>query len=65
MQSPESRLQAARRKVAEQEMLIAIYRETVVQFEEQGQSSDVARKALEAMERTLIRFRNKASSLSN
>jgi hypothetical protein len=65
MKNHESRLQAARRKVAEQEMLIAIYRETVFHFEEQGQSSEVGRKALEAMERTLIQFRQDVCRLSN
>jgi hypothetical protein len=65
MQDPKSRLEAARRKVAEQELLIRIYTQTVLQFEEQGQSSKVARKMLEAMERTLTQFCNKVSRLSN
>ena len=65
MEAYETRLEAARNRVVEQERLIAIWRETISGLTEEGQSSELAEKMLQLMERTLARFRADLAELAN
>jgi hypothetical protein len=52
----ETRLETARRRVAEQERLVAVWRGTNSGLTKEGQSTELAEKMLQLMERTLARF---------
>jgi hypothetical protein len=65
MEPYETRLEAARRRVAEQERLVAIWRETISGLTEEGQSTELAEKMLQLMERRLDAFRADLAKLAN
>jgi hypothetical protein len=52
----ETRLEAARRRLLEQERLVAIWRETISSLTAQGQSTELAEKMLQLMERRASYF---------
>jgi hypothetical protein len=61
-----TRLETARRRVAEQERLVAIWRETMSSgLTEEGQSTELAQKMLQLMERRLDAFRADLAKLAN
>jgi hypothetical protein len=57
MERYETRLETARRRVAEQERLVAVWRETISGLREEGQLTELAEKMLKLMERRLAAFR--------
>jgi hypothetical protein len=61
----ETRLETARRRVAEQERLVAVWRGTNSGLTKEGQSTELAEKMLQLMERTLARFRADLAKLTN
>jgi DNA repair exonuclease SbcCD ATPase subunit len=63
METYETRLETARRRVAEQERLVAIWRETISRLTDEGQSTELAQKMLQLMERRLDAFRAESGSL--
>jgi hypothetical protein len=65
MEAYESRLEAAGNRVAEQERLVAIWRETMSGLTEQGQPTELAQKMLQLMERRLDAFRADLRKLAN
>jgi hypothetical protein len=65
MEPYETRLEAARRRVVEQERLVAIWRETISGLTEEGQSTELAEKMLQLMERRLDAFRADLAKLAN
>jgi hypothetical protein len=65
METYETRLETARRRVAEQKRLIAIWRETMSGLTEEGQSTELAQKMLQLMERRLDAFRADLAKLAN
>ena len=65
METYETRLETARRRVAEQERLVAIWRETMSGLTEEGQSTELAQKMLQLMERRLDAFRADLAKLAN
>jgi hypothetical protein len=65
MEAYETRLETARRRVAEQEKLVAVWRETVSGLAKEGHPTDLAEKTLRLMERTLARFRADLANLAN
>jgi hypothetical protein len=64
MEPYETRLETARRRVAEQERLVAIWRETMSGLTEEGQSTELAEK-LHLMERRLGAFQADLAKLAN
>jgi uncharacterized coiled-coil protein SlyX len=64
-QQHETRLETARRRVAEQERLVAIWRETMSGLTEEGPSTELAQKMLQLMERRLDAFRADLAKLAN
>jgi hypothetical protein len=65
METYETRWETARRRVAEQERLVAIWRETISSLTEEGQSTELAEKMLQLMERRLGDFRADLAKLAN
>ena len=65
METYETRLETARRRVAEQERLIAIWRGTMSGLTEEGRSTELAQKMLQLMERRLDAFRADLAKLAN
>ena len=60
-----ARLARARRRLEEQETLVTVYRSVHAGFEQSGQPSEVGTKMLQALERTLAKFRADVARLSN
>ena len=56
MEPDEARLETARRRVLEQERLVAIWKETLSSLTQGGQSTELAEKMLQLMERRLRAF---------
>jgi hypothetical protein len=65
METYETRLETARRRVAEQERLVAIWRETMSGLTEERRSTELAQKMLQLMERRLDAFRADLAKLAN
>jgi hypothetical protein len=65
MEPYETRLETARRRVAEQERLIAIWRETISSLRAAGEATDLVEKMLDLMERRLGAFRADLARLAN
>jgi hypothetical protein len=65
MEAYETRLETARCRVAEQERLVAIWRETISALAQEGQSTELAEEMLPLMQRTLARFRAGLAKLAN
>jgi hypothetical protein len=65
METYETRLETARRRVAEQERLVAIWRETIRGLTQEGQSTELAEKMLHLMESRLEAFRADLARLAN
>jgi hypothetical protein len=58
-------LQRARRKVSEQELLIAVYKKNVEELEEAGEPDEFGIKMLELLQNSLADFRSDLAQLSN
>ena len=65
METYETLLETARRRVAEQERLIAVWTETISSLREAGEATDLAEKMLDLMERRLGAFRADLARLAN
>ena len=65
METYAARLEKARRKVAEQELLVAVYKETIKEFEHAGQPDELGQKMLQLMENVLTRLRADLAQHSN
>jgi hypothetical protein len=65
MEAYETRLEAARNRVAEQEKLVAVWRETIGGLTREGQPTDLADKMLRLMEARLDTFRADLARLAN
>jgi hypothetical protein len=63
MEKHGARLEKARCRLEEQELLVAVYRH--VDSEQSGVPSEVSGKMLQALERTLAKFRADVARLSN
>jgi hypothetical protein len=65
MEAYETRLETARCRVAKQERLVSIWRETMSGLTGEGQSTELAEKMLQLMERRLDAFRADLAKLAN
>lgn len=65
MEPYETRLETARRRVVEQETLIAVHKQTISQLKQQGQATDLEEKMLTLMERSLAALRADLARLAN
>jgi hypothetical protein len=65
MERHEARLEKARRRLEEQETLVTVYRGVHDALEQSAQPSEVSTKMLQALERTLAKFRADVVRLSN
>ena len=61
----ETRLEAARRRVFEQELLIDSHKRSVSSPQTEGKSTEIDEKMLGALERTLEKFRGDVARLLN
>ena len=65
MANYETHLETARHRVVEQEKLVAVWRETMSGLTKEGQSTELAEKMLQLMERRLDAFRADLAKLAN
>lgn len=65
MKTYQTRLETARSQVEEQELLIAVHKQTITRLKEQSQSTEIEEKMLELMERKLRAFRADLGRLAN
>ena len=65
METYETRLNTALRRVEEQEKLVAVSRETMSGLAKEGQPTDLAEKMLRLMEARLHAFRADLAKLGN
>jgi hypothetical protein len=65
METYQTRLETARSQVEEQELLIAVHKQTITRFKEQSQSTEIEEKIVELMERKLRAFRADLGRLAN
>ena len=65
MEPYETHLEMVRRRVAEQEWLIAVHKETIGQLKQQGLATDLEEKMLTLMERSLGALRADLARLAN
>jgi len=61
----QARLETARRRVEEQEQLVAVWRETINSLRKESQSTELAEKMLQLMEGRLGAFRADLARLAN
>jgi flagellar biogenesis protein FliO len=65
METYQTRLETARSQVEEQELLIAVHKQTITRLKEQSQSTEIEEKIVELMERKLRAFRADLGRLAN
>jgi|HubBroStandDraft_4_1064222.scaffolds.fasta_scaffold2092869_1 hypothetical protein len=65
METYQTRLETARSQVEEQELLIAVHKQTIARLKEQSQSTEIEENMLELMERKLRAFRADLGRLAN
>jgi hypothetical protein len=65
MEPYETRLETARRRVAEQETLIAVHKQAIRGLKQLGRATELEEKMLQLMERKLDAFRAELARLAN